>query len=143
MPVFSCADVPGTVDYVLTPADIATLTAQSRRMSARIRSIADANGYAYFDLDALYSRPGLKAPFSVATLVFSASPFGPYISLDGFHPTAAGQTVLAIAAARALNATYDMGIPLGPTFASTAVDGATGITQMLGHSPHRSISTSR
>ena len=111
MPELSCADQPGTVDYVLTPTDHAALNAQLRAMSARIRSIAESNGYAYFDLDALYARPGLKATFSVSTLMFSPQPYGPLVSLDGFHPTAAGQTVLAQAAARALNATYAMGIP--------------------------------
>jgi hypothetical protein len=44
--------------------------------------------------------------------MFSPTPFGRYISVDGFHPADAGHTVLAQAAARALNATYDMGIPL-------------------------------
>ena len=110
MPVLSCADVPWTVDYVLTPADHAALNAQLRAMSARIRSIAESKGYAYFDLDALYATPGLKAPFSVSTLMFSPQPYGPLVSLDGFHPTAAGQTLLANAAARALDDTYGMGI---------------------------------
>jgi lysophospholipase L1-like esterase len=112
MPELSCADVPGTVDYVLTPDDRDALTAQLRQMSARIRSIAADNGYAYFDLDALYGMPGVRTPFSVATLMFSTTPFGPYISLDGFHPSAAGQTVFAQAAAQALNSTYRLDIPL-------------------------------
>ena len=84
----------------------------------------------------------------MATLVFSTSPFGPYIGLDGFHPTAAGQTVLAIAAARALNATYDMGIPLGSTLVASAANDASrgdavGLTQLARHSSHRSIATAR
>ena len=37
------------------------------------------------------------------------------MSLDGFHPSAAGQTVLADAAARAINARYRLGIPEGFT----------------------------
>lgn len=118
MPELSCADVPGTVDYVLTPADRAALNVQLRAMSARIRSIADANGWAYFDLDALYSRPDVPTAFSVATLLFSPTPFGSYISLDGFHPADDGHTVLATAAARALNATYDLGLPVEQVVAS-------------------------
>lgn len=35
-----------------------------------------------------------------------------YFSLDGLHPSAAGQTILARAAAQALNDTYGLGIPL-------------------------------
>ena len=127
MPVLSCADAPGTVDYVVTPADRAALNAQLRAMNARIRAIAGANGYAYFDLDALFSVPGLKAPFSVAGLMLSPTPYGQYVSLDGFHPTAAGHAVLAEAAARALNATYDMGIPLHPVVASLSSADDAGI----------------
>ena len=128
MPVLTCADVPGTVDYVLTPADRAALNAQLRAMNARIRSIAASNGYAYFDLDALFSMPGLRTRFSVAALLGSPTPFGPYISLDGFHPTGAGHAVLATAAAAALNATYDMGIPLEPTVASVSSADASAIS---------------
>ena len=40
----------------------------------------------------------------------SGTPYGPYVSLDGLHPSAAGQTVIADAAARALNATFHMQI---------------------------------
>ena len=122
MAELSCADVPGTVDNVLTPGDQSVLTAQLRRMNARIQSIARDNGYAYFDLDALFTMPGAHVPFSPLGLLFSPTPFGPYLSLDGFHPSAAGQTVLAIAAARALNTTYRMGIPTeaAPVYPSTA-----------------------
>jgi lysophospholipase L1-like esterase len=42
----------------------------------------------------------------------SSQPYGPYVSLDGIHPTAAGQRILAEAAARALNETYGFGIPV-------------------------------
>lgn len=114
MAELSCADLPGSVDYVLTPADQSVLTAQLRRMNARIQSVARENGYAYFDLDALFTMPGVRPPFSAFAVMFSPTPFGPYLSLDGFHPSAAGQTVLAVAAARALNDTYGMGIPTEP-----------------------------
>ena len=41
----------------------------------------------------------------------TAQPYGPYISLDGIHPSAEGQRVLADAAAMALNSTYRLNIP--------------------------------
>ena len=41
----------------------------------------------------------------------TAQPYGPYISLDGLHPTAEGSRILADAAAVALNRTYRLGIP--------------------------------
>jgi len=47
------------------------------------------------------------------TLMTTATPYGPYMSLDGFHPSALGQTVLTDAAANAINARYRLGIPTG------------------------------
>ena len=66
---------------------------------------------AFMSLDALYSAPGARAPLNAVALVTSAQPLGPYISLDGIHPTAARQTLLAAAAAKALNDRY-LGIPI-------------------------------
>jgi hypothetical protein len=112
-PVLSCADVPGTQDYVLTPADMAAVDAQLAAMNAHIRALAEENGYAFFDLDPLYGRRDLKAPFSAESLLSSDEPYGPFISLDGVHPSAAGHRILARAAAKALNVTYHLGIRRG------------------------------
>jgi lysophospholipase L1-like esterase len=112
-PVLSCADVPGTQDFVLTPADIATLDTQLAAMRAHIRAVAEDNGFAFFEIEALYGRRDLKAPFSARTLLFSAEPYGPFISLDGTHPSAAGHRVLAREAAKALNVTYHLAIQRG------------------------------
>ena len=118
VPTLSCADVPGTEDYVLTPADIATMEAQLVEMNAHIRGIAEANGYAFFELEALYGRKDLKAPFSATTLLTSDEPYGPYISLDGVHPNAAGHRIFAREAAKALNVTYHLAIERGTLFAT-------------------------
>jgi hypothetical protein len=40
----------------------------------------------------------------------SDTPYGPLISLDGVHPSAAGHHILAREAAKALNVTYHFGI---------------------------------
>ena len=40
----------------------------------------------------------------------SPQPYGPYVSLDGFHPSAEGARVLAEGAAAALNARYRLRI---------------------------------
>jgi hypothetical protein len=79
----SCADVPGTQDYVLTVSDVSTLETQLVAMNTHIRGIAAENGFAFFDLEPLYGQRGLKAPFSATTLLTSDEPFGPFISLDG------------------------------------------------------------
>jgi hypothetical protein len=105
----TCADVPGAADYVLTASDISAINARIAQMNAHVRAMATANNWAYFNLDPVYALP--KPPFSVTDLLLSNQPFGPYMSLDGVHPSAAGQSLLASAAVEAINATYGLMIP--------------------------------
>jgi hypothetical protein len=105
----TCANVPGAVDYVLTSGDISTINARMAQMNARMQARATENGWAYFSLDAVYALP--KPAFSVSRLLFSNSPFGTNISLDGVHPSAQGQGLLAVAAAQAISAKYGVTIP--------------------------------
>ena len=116
--VLSCANAPATDangnvirDYVLSPAEAALVDAQFAAMNAIIRAEAQSRGFAYFALSALYEDVVTKPAFSAITMLTSAQPFGPYVSLDGLHPSAEGAGVLAGAAAAALNTRYDMGIP--------------------------------
>lgn len=105
----TCADVPGAADHVLTASDIAAVNARMAQINAHIQARAAEGGYAYFALSALYDLP--KPAFRVSDLLFSSAPFGPNISLDGVHPSAAGQGILAAAAAQAVNARYGLAIP--------------------------------
>jgi hypothetical protein len=105
----TCANVPGAVDYVLTSGDINTINARMAQMNARMQAKASENGYAYFSLDAVYGLP--KPSLNLGNILFSSSPFGPNISLDGVHPSAAGQSILATAAVQAINAKYGIAIP--------------------------------
>ena len=108
----SCAAGPDhVVDYILRPAEAAVVNAQLRQMNDFIEANARRVGYAYFELDLLYAMPQLKPPFSVVALMTSPMPYSSYVSLDGFHPSAAGQRVLATAAARAINRRYGFAIP--------------------------------
>jgi hypothetical protein len=110
---FTCAGGgPLDGDLVLTPAEQTILGAVIAQMNATIQAEAAARGWAYFSLDALYNAPGVRVPLNVVALMTSAVPFGPFMSLDGVHPNAAGQALIAAAAAQALNTTYDLGIPL-------------------------------
>jgi hypothetical protein len=121
MPVLSCANVPGTVDFVLTPVDVIVLNFLLAGMNAHMQRVATLNRFAFFKLDVLYGRPDLKAPFSVFTLLGlplelpPPPPFGPLITLDGLHPSPAGHAILARAAAEAINKAH--GIPLKPVAA--------------------------
>ena len=118
--VLSCANAPATDangmvirDFVLSPAELALIDAQFAAMNAIIRAEAESRGFAYFALSALYEDAVTKAPFNAITMLTSAQPFGPFISLDGLHPSAEGSRVLAETAAAALNVRYDMAIPTG------------------------------
>jgi hypothetical protein len=105
----TCADVPGTTDYVLTPSDISAINGRMAQMNARLRTIADANHYAYFSLESVYGLP--KGSLDMSAVLFSSTPFGPNMSLDGVHPSSAGQAILANAAVEAINTRYGLGIP--------------------------------
>ena len=105
----TCANVPGAVDYVLTASDISAINARLAKMNARMQAKAVENGYAYFSLETVYGLP--KPRLSVIDLLFSSNPFGPTISLDGVHPSSAGQALLATAAAQAISARYGVTIP--------------------------------
>jgi lysophospholipase L1-like esterase len=111
---FSCQNAPsntGIQDYVLDANDVAGVNTQLAQMNAVIRDEATKHGFAYFPLGALYEDVNTKPAFNAAAMMSSTQPYGPYISLDGIHPTAEGSRVLADAAARALNETYHLGIP--------------------------------
>lgn len=105
----TCADVPGAADYVLTASDINAINARMAQLNAHIQAKATENGYAYFSLESVYGLP--KPPFRLLNVLFSNTPFGPYISLDGVHPSAEGQGILATAAAQAIASKYGVTIP--------------------------------
>ncbi len=105
----TCADEPGTADYVLTASDIDAINTRIMQMNTHVQAMAAQNGWAYFNLDPVYALP--KPSFSVTNLLLSNQPFGPYMSLDGVHPSAAGQSLLATAAVKAINAKYGLAIP--------------------------------
>jgi len=98
---------PTTQDFTLTPSEVGFVNALLAQMNAHIREEAERRGFAYFALQELYGRPDIKGPFNPIALMTSLEPYGPFISLDGVHPTAAGARVLAEAAARALDAQYN------------------------------------
>ena len=105
--IYSCDDVPGTQDLILTPADIDVVNGMLVQMDDHIRQQATARGYGYWTLGALYERRDLKpVKYSVASQLASSFPYGVYTSLDGLHPNAIGSAVLALAAAQGINARY-------------------------------------
>ena len=117
----SCASAPsstGITDYVLEAADIIAVNAQLAAMNAVIHDEAATRGFAYFPLSVLYEDVVTKPPFNAITFMTSTQPYGPYVSLDGIHPSAEGARVIADAAANALNLTYHFNIPYSSGTAS-------------------------
>ena len=108
----SCANTSGPVeDYILDAADVAAVNAQLAAMNAVIRNEAETRGFAYFPLGALYEGAVTKPALNAVSIMTTGQPYGPYISLDGIHPSAEGARVLADATAMALNSTYRLNIP--------------------------------
>jgi lysophospholipase L1-like esterase len=124
----SCVNVPsstGVRDFVLAPEEIAALNAHLAAMNAFIRQQAAARGFAYTELEVIYGRSdGKPAVFDPVQLMTSGEPYGPYVSLDGIHPSTAGSRLLAQAAAAAINQRYHtrIGEPRDPTVADENED---------------------
>ncbi|MFL5466725.1 MAG: hypothetical protein ACJ79N_06620, partial [Gemmatimonadaceae bacterium] len=110
----SCTDAPGTQDNILTPADVATITAVVAGMNSFISTQASNNGWAYMDLNDLLSTKVFpnRGAYSVAKQFSCLSPYGQYVSLDGVHPNVQGYQEMANAAAEALNIAYGFKIPI-------------------------------
>ena len=108
--VLSCqaSGNPGAQDRILTPAEEAIVDAQLVQMSDHVRAQAAARGYALIELEVLYGLA--KSTYSVVSQMTTATPYGPNISFDGLHPSAAGQTIIATAAAQAIENRYDVGM---------------------------------
>lgn len=111
----SCTDSPGTQDNILTPADVTAITAVVDGMNSFIQSQANANGWAFLDLNAVLAK-GManRGPYSVAKQLSCTRPYGQFISLDGVHPNVQGYQEMANAAAAALNSAYGFAIPENP-----------------------------
>jgi hypothetical protein len=111
-----CADLFRS-DFSINYDTYLELRSAVEAMRAHIRSEADRRGFAYFDLEPLYTS---SPSFDLARFLSSTEPFGAYVSLDGIYPTAAGNALLAEAAARALNERYDLGLQVSAPAASLA-----------------------
>ena len=114
VPVVPLSCTNGTTanpDYILTPADVATLSAEIDAMNAHIAEVASTHGWALLDANAVLGEIKTARPvYSVVRQMTCTMPYGPYIGLDGVHPTPVGYTKVANAAIEAVNAQYDFTI---------------------------------
>ena len=120
---FSCADTAGAADRVLTPAQVAALDGVVDAINAQLRQLAQAHGWAVADLDAAFTTMAASAlPFDARRELTCAQPYGPYLSLDGFRPTATGQRLVADVVAAALNAKFGFALPVVGTPLTLSAD---------------------
>lgn len=110
----SCTDVPGAADAILTPADVTALDAAVALMNTQIQQVAQTNGWAYSDLSGAFPYAPTKPAYVAADQLTCAFPYGGYTSLDGIFPNAAGQQLIAYAAAAAINTKYGFTLPTAP-----------------------------
>jgi hypothetical protein len=108
----SCTDVPGTDDYILTAAELATLDAQVTAMNTTLQSVAQAKGWAFADLAGLFDLAmTARGAYRATAELGCSSPYGQYISLDGVHPNVVGNQVIASIVAEAVNTKYGFAFP--------------------------------
>lgn len=98
--------------FVLDAGEIATITQTVAAYNAAIKAQADQLGWAYADPNPALSqlRQSGAVPL-VPDLSNPSAPFGQYFSLDGVHPSAAGQAMLADLIATAINDKYGTKLP--------------------------------
>jgi lysophospholipase L1-like esterase len=106
--------------FVLDPTEIAALDAATDSYNAAISAKAAEFDWAYLDLNPLlaplHATGAIPAVpnFLSSTRDAATAPFGALFSLDGAHPSAAGQKVIANAVIGAINTRYSLQIPLVP-----------------------------
>ena len=98
--------------FVLDAGEIATLTQIVNGYNAAIEARANELGWAYADPNPalLQLRQSGQIP-AVPDLGNPSNAFGNFISLDGVHPSGAGQALLADLIAAAINEKYGTNIP--------------------------------
>jgi hypothetical protein len=62
----------------------------------------------------VYPAASPKPAYSASDQLTCVYPYGAYTSLDGVFPNAAGQQLIAWAAASAINNTYGLSLPTAP-----------------------------
>lgn len=111
VPLISCQPGVDPTDprvgnlFVLDPTEAATLAATINGYNAYIKDKADAIGFAYWDPNPTLASlpPTQKAPFPSFA---PTNTFGTAFSLDGVHPSAEGQKLIANNLITVINAKY-------------------------------------
>ncbi len=100
--------------YVLTPREYAAVVARVTALNAAIQTLATARNWAFVDLNAALAANAAQIPPFPSFTTPTTTLFGTLFSLDGVHPTRAGQRILAQAFATQINATFNVTLPAIP-----------------------------
>jgi hypothetical protein len=97
---------------VVTPTEYANMRNAVVGFNAKIQAVATAHNWAFWDPNPTLD--SLKTVGEIPLFPNIAAPsvnFGPWISLDGVHPNAAAQKLIANRMRRAINAAYGTSMP--------------------------------
>jgi len=106
--------------FILDSLKIDTLETAIGTWNAYISAKADSLGWAYLDpltlfLPLKFPTTGTPAIPPFPNFASATQPFGPYITLDGIHPSGAAHVLIANGLIAAINAKYGVSIPAVPT----------------------------
>ena len=93
--------------FVLDATERATLVAAVTAYNTYISAKADSVGWAYVDPNPLFAAARARGDIpATPNIMNTAEPFGPLFSLDGVHPSAGGQVLIANEIIRVINLAY-------------------------------------
>jgi len=98
--------------HVLTPSEQQMITEATTAFNATIKAVADANGLAHVDANALLNQVangGISYDGGSVTAVFAT---GGAFSLDGVHLTPRGYAIVANEIIKSVNSTYNSTVPM-------------------------------
>jgi hypothetical protein len=108
-----CTDLPGAADNVLTPSDVAAISSTVTQMNARLKQVATTRGWAFADLDVVYTGMAVEAgAYAARDQMGCVLPYGYKFSLDGMFPSVEGQRAIANAVIGAINSRYGFTLPV-------------------------------
>jgi hypothetical protein len=93
--------------YIIDAAEQAALATAIAGYNQHISARAAAAGFTYYDPNVIFTAARDRGEIPTVPNVFSATePFGPLFSLDGIHPSAHGQVLIANALIELINEEY-------------------------------------
>jgi lysophospholipase L1-like esterase len=103
--------VPLGDQHVLTKAEQDMIAEVTANFNATIKGVADANGLAFVDANAVLSRVAGDGIVFDGGLITAEFPTGGAFSLDGIHLTPRGYAVIANEIIKSVNRTYNSTVP--------------------------------